>query len=110
MPSSNSGSQVVSGGQSVIASSTNSSGTSQGMIARLIASNEIPAIFEVTNNTTPTGGVIVPIIRLSTKISPNWMGSIPKLCRRRRQDRDQDQHGRERFHEAADDQQQHIHR
>src|SRR5688500_8624550 len=71
------GNQVVSGGQRVIAARTASSGASQGKIARDIASKLIPAIFEVTKITTPTGGVIVPIIRLSTKIRPNWIGSMP---------------------------------
>ncbi len=51
---------------------------------------------------------MVPIIRLSTKTSPKCRGSMPSCDRDRHQDRDQDQHRGERFHEAADDEQQQV--
>src|SRR5581483_5286831 len=59
-PNSRFGSHRVRGGQNVTAASTISSGTSHGMIARDIFSNEISAIREVTNSTTPIGGWMVP--------------------------------------------------
>ena len=54
-------------------------GDQPGRIARDIASKLIPEIFDVTKSTTPTGGVTVPIIRLSTKMRPNCTGSMPRL-------------------------------
>ena len=36
------------------------------------------AIPTPTNNTDPTGGVQSPIQRLSMRIIPKWVGSIPK--------------------------------
>ena len=36
------------------------------------------AIPTPTNNTDPTGGVQSPIQRLSIRIIPKWVGSIPK--------------------------------
>src|SRR5438552_2930667 len=73
------GSHVVSGGHNVLATSTTSNGTRNGTIARAIRSKEILAMFETTYSTTPTGGVTVQIIRLSTKISPKCTGTLPSL-------------------------------
>src|SRR5690606_17293409 len=76
-PSTSPGSHVVSGGQKVAASSTATSGSIHGTMARDIASKRMWAMRAVTKRTTPTGGVIVPIMRLSTKMSPNCTGSMP---------------------------------
>jgi len=35
---------------------------------------------EPTNNTVPTGGVIVPIPKASIMITPKWTGSTPIVC------------------------------
>ena len=50
---------------------------SQGRIARDMVSKEISAMRVTTNNTTPTGGVTVPMIRFSTIMTPNCTGSMP---------------------------------
>src|SRR5205085_12290964 len=72
------GSHVVSGGHSVLAASTTISGIRNGTIARAMRSNDMRAIFDTTYSTTPTGGVTVPIMRLSTKTSPKCTGSMPR--------------------------------
>lgn len=60
------------GGQSETATSAATSGIRHGAMARDVASKLILAILAVANRTTPTGGAMVPIIRLSTKISGDW--------------------------------------
>ena len=64
----------------MISPSVTNSGIIQGATAATVRSNDSPDTFCSTNSTMPTGGVSRPIIRLSTRISPKWIGSMPSLA------------------------------
>src|SRR6266542_2483424 len=67
-------------GTYVMITSVMSSGTSHGITALTVASNEIFATFCNMNSTIPTGGVSSPIIRFSTMIRPKCTGSMPSFA------------------------------
>jgi len=50
------------------------------MILRTITSNFSPEIPEATKRITPTGGVIMPSIRVTMTTIPKWMGWMPKAA------------------------------
>jgi len=51
----------------------------KGSIALVICSSFISPIAHAMKRHTPTGGVVSPITRLSTMITPKWSGSTPIL-------------------------------
>ena len=60
----------------IIASTTVSTtiiGARSGIISRMLTR----AMPEVTKRHTPTGGVIIPMVRLTATMTPKWMGSTP---------------------------------
>ena len=64
------------------------------------------ATTEVTNSKPPTGGVIMPSVRLTITIDRELQRIDADGVRQRRQDRHQDHHARQRLDEDAEQQQQ----
>ena len=50
----------------------------KGMSGRITLEIVVFAILTPTNSIEPTGGVQIPILRLSIMMIPKWIGSIPK--------------------------------
>ena len=97
------GNHSVSGGNTVIAARTPSSEISHGRIARAVTSKRMSAMRVTTNSSTPIGGVMVPDDQVQHHHHAELHGVDAFACCRGREDRDQDQHRGQCFHEAAND-------
>ena len=71
------GSHVLIAGTNVTNNNATTIAPKNGINFPITSSTFNFATLHPTNNTLPTGGVIVPIERFITIITPNWIGSIP---------------------------------
>src|SRR5690606_30703667 len=74
------GNQVLSPGNKTISPNTANSVSNMGAMALASVNNGILVMAETTNSTPPTGGVIIPIVRLRMTTMAKCRGSMPAVC------------------------------
>lgn len=73
------------------------------MTATEMRSTEMPAIRDATKRLTPSGGVQQATLLVTTRTMPKWIGSMPSWRIHGQEHRYEDDDGRQRFHEHAED-------